>query len=196
MTAPKRTRLSPEDRRMQLLDCARTIIVERGLSSFTIDALAREAEVSIPLIYKYFETRLVILQELLKRDSKSFSNKTQLEMTDTMDYRDLVKLMVVANFEQFSSNNIVNILRDQPDVYAAIASDEKKSISTVGRFLIKMLIKQYGVDEPQAEHIVVLASGASQAAAARFNRFGGNRDALIEATVEFIFGGLDTFTSS
>ena len=54
MTTAKRTRLAPHHRRMQLLDCARSLIVDRGLSSFTMDALAKEAQVSHPLIYKYF----------------------------------------------------------------------------------------------------------------------------------------------
>lgn len=195
MTTPKRTRLSPEDRRMQLLDCARTIILDKGLSSFTIDALAREAEVSIPLIYKYFETRLIVLQQLLMRESTRFGSSIQGQINKDMDYRDLVRLLVEGNFEQFSSNNIVNILRDQPDVYQAIASTEKSGHNALGRFLVKMLLDQYDIPAVPAERLVVLASGASQAAAAHYNRYGGDREGMIEATVEFIFGGINTLRS-
>ena len=69
----KRVRLSPHDRRMQLLDCAGRIVLDDGLSKFTIDALAKEAQVSMPLIYKYFDTRIEILQALLSRESEQFS---------------------------------------------------------------------------------------------------------------------------
>ena len=49
-----RRRLSPADRRNQLLDSARDIIVQQGLSTLTMEQLATEAGVSNPLIYKYF----------------------------------------------------------------------------------------------------------------------------------------------
>jgi AcrR family transcriptional regulator len=145
---------------MQLLDCAQTIILERGLSSFTMEALAREAGVSNPLVYKYFATRLAILQELLLRETKRF-------------------------------NNIVYILRDQPDVFEAIAVDDRKQSGVMGRFLVQTLADQYTIDRKQAEQMVVLASGASQAAAAHYNRYGGDQAAMINDTVQFIFGGID-----
>ena len=65
MNQPVRRRLSPEDRRNQLLDCARQIILDHGLSTLTMERVAAEAKVSNPLIYKYFDTRLQMLQALL-----------------------------------------------------------------------------------------------------------------------------------
>jgi len=191
MTAVRRTRLSPHDRRMQLLDCAQTIILERGLSSFTMESLAREAGVSNPLVYKYFATRLAILQELLVRETKRFNTQLQEQVTQAQDYQELITLVVSANFEQFSNNNIVYILRDQPDVFEAIAVDGRKQSGVMGRFLVQTLADQYTIDRKQAEQMVVLASGASQAAAAHYNRYGGDQAAIINDTVQFIFGGID-----
>lgn len=192
MTISKRTRLAPHDRRMQLLDCACTIILDLGLSSLTMEALAREAHVSNPLIYKYFDTRRAVLQELLVRESKRFSTELEVQVTSAKDYRELVTWVVSGNFEQFSSNNIINILRDQPDIYEALAADDKKQRSVMARFLVKALADQFTVDRKQAEQLVVLASGASQAAAAHYNRFGGNKAEMIDSTVRFIFGGIDS----
>ena len=62
MSQPVRRRLSPENRRNQLLDCARQVILEHGLSTLTMERLATQAGVSLPLIYKYFDTRLQLLQ--------------------------------------------------------------------------------------------------------------------------------------
>ena len=191
MTAVRRTRLSPHDRRMQLLDCAQTIILERGLSSFTMESLAREAGVSNPLVYKYFDTRLAILQELLVRETKRFNTQLQAQVTEAQDYQELITLVVSVNFEQFSNNNIVYILRDQPDVFEAIAVDDRKQSGVMGRFLVQTLADQYTIDRKQAEQMVVLASGASQAAAAHYNRYGGDQAAMINDTVQFIFGGID-----
>jgi AcrR family transcriptional regulator len=190
MTVAKRTRLSPHDRRMQLLDCSRTLIQSRGLSSFTMEALAREAGVSNPLVYKYFDTRLAVLQELLARETKRFNAELQGQITDASDYRELVTVVVSTNFDQFSSNNVITILRDQPDVYAAVAEDDKKDRGRMARYLVRALADQYTLSLKQAEQLVVLASGASQAAAAHYNRFGGDRAEMIDDTVEFIFGGI------
>ena len=195
MTAVRRTRLSPHDRRMQLLDCAQTIILERGLSSFTMESLAREAGVSNPLVYKYFATRLAILQELLVRETKRFNTQLQAQVTQAQDYQELITLVVSVNFEQFSNNNIVYILRDQPDVFEAIAVDDRKQSGGMGRFLVQTLADQYTIDRKQAEQMVVLASGASQAAAAHYNRYGGDQAAMINDTVQFIFGGIDALLS-
>ena len=38
MSGKKRTRLSPEDRRNQLLDSARDLIQRQGISGFTMEA--------------------------------------------------------------------------------------------------------------------------------------------------------------
>jgi AcrR family transcriptional regulator len=73
MVVKKRTRLSAEDRRKHLLDCARDLIQESGVSGFTMEALATKADVSNPLVYKYFDTRLELLQELWTREYERFS---------------------------------------------------------------------------------------------------------------------------
>ena len=187
----RRTRLSPHDRRMQLLDCAQTIIQERGLSSFTMEALAREAGVSHPLVYKYFDTRLTVLQELLVCETERFNAQLRAQVTEAENYQELVTLVVSVNFEQFSSNNIVNILRDQPDVFEATAIDHRNQSGAMARFLVQTMADQYAIDRKQAEQMLVLASGASQAAAAHFNRYGGDRDSMINDAVQFIFGGID-----
>ena len=196
MSNTKRTRLSPHDRRMQLLDCACTIILDLGLSSFTMEALAREANVSNPLIYKYFDTRRAVLQQLLVRESKRFDSELESQVISAKDYHELVTLIVAGNFEQFSSNNIITILKDQPDIYQVLAVGDRKKRSVMGRFLVKSLADQFTVDHKKAEQLVVLASGASQAAAAHYDRFGGNKAEMIDSAVQFIFGGIDSLLPS
>jgi AcrR family transcriptional regulator len=47
MSGKKRTRLSPEARRDQLLDSARDLIQNQGFSGFTMEALASEAGLQV-----------------------------------------------------------------------------------------------------------------------------------------------------
>ena len=180
---------------MQLLDSAKTLILAKGLSSFTMESLAREAGVS-PLIYKYFDTRLSLLHALLERESSHFNRELREQVSQASDYHELVRLFVSANFTQFSTNNIVYILREQPDIFAAIAARDREEHRLTAKFLIKTLADEFPVTKAQAEQLVILASGASQTAAAHYNRYGGDRERMIADTVRFIYGGIHALADS
>ena len=91
---------------MQLLDSAKRLILAKGLSSFTMESLAREAGVSHPLIYKYFDTRLSLLHALLERESSHFNRELREQVSQASDYHELVRLFVSANFTQFSTKTV------------------------------------------------------------------------------------------
>lgn len=188
MAQSVRRRLSPEDRRNQLLDSAQTIIVKNGLSTMTMEMLATEAEVSNPLIYKYFDTRLQVLQELLVREYRAFRNSVTQRTENVDSYRDAVRGYVDINFRQFSGGDVLSILLGQADVRHVVEAEEK---SRYAPFFVNELAKEFKVRRRLAEKIVVLASGASIAAAKHFGKFGGNREAQIDQTVAFIFGGIE-----
>ena len=192
----KRTRLSPEDRRIQLLESAKALILSKGLSSFTMEGLAREAGVSQPLVYKYFDTRLTLLRELLQRESSQFDSQLREQVSKAKNYDDLLRLFVSANFVQFSSSNIVHVLREQPDVFSVIAENDRRQHRATAKFLVKTLADEFALTRQQAEQSVVLASGASQTAAAHYNRYGGDRDAMIANTVKFISSGIRALSNS
>ncbi|GAA1527652.1 TetR/AcrR family transcriptional regulator [Nocardioides humi] len=54
MTTPTRTRLSPDERRTQLLDLGVRLLATRSLDELSIDVLAEEAGISRGLMYHYF----------------------------------------------------------------------------------------------------------------------------------------------
>ena len=128
MTGKKRTRLSPHARRMQLLDCAGEIIQEHGLSNFTMESLAKHANVSNPLIYKYFDARLGILQELLQREFESYSKNFFAGIAAADTYEEIVTFVVTLNFEDARKGNILSILRNQPDIKTVIEKGEAKAL--------------------------------------------------------------------
>lgn len=189
----KRRRLSPEDRRNQLLDCAQHIIVNKGLSTFTMDLLATEAVVSNPLIYKYFDSRLQVLQQLLIREYEAFRKSITKSSETPGTYRDAVRGYVDINFRQFAGGDVLSVLLRQPDVREAIQDQERARNAP---FFIKEMAREYKISQKLAQKIVVLASGASIAAAEHFGRFGGNRERQIDQTVAFIFGGIEQLLDS
>ncbi|WP_300266440.1 TetR/AcrR family transcriptional regulator [Microbacterium sp.] len=56
MSAPRRNRLTPEERRMQLLATGVNFLADHTLDGLTMDELARRAGVSRALAFHYFES--------------------------------------------------------------------------------------------------------------------------------------------
>jgi AcrR family transcriptional regulator len=67
---PYAPRLPPPARREQLLDAALTVIDERGYRGLSIDAIARRADVSRPVVYDAFGGLTALMTALLAREEQ------------------------------------------------------------------------------------------------------------------------------
>lgn len=190
-TKRPRTRMAPDVRRAQLLDCAKVIIQQEGLTSLTMELVAEKAEVSNPLIYKYFGSRLALLQELYRRELNRYHREVQEQSEQTETLEDVIRLAVTLNFKEHAQGNILEILRSQVDVRTPSLNAEARARKNSGKVLRESLLSTYSMSERDAVRIIILASGASQSAAREFKRFGGSREEAIERTIKFIFGGID-----
>jgi AcrR family transcriptional regulator len=193
MNKPIRKRLSTEARCTQLLDVTRELILEHGLNSFTMELLARKAGVSNPLVYKYFSTRLVLLQSLLQREFDFFYGSLLARLNQTDDFVAVVHIFVSINFDQQSNGKILPILLNLADVAKILGTVGPKAQNKVGNILVDSIMKAYGVTRKQARVMAKIASGTSIAAAENFSVVGGNREQTIDSAVQFILGGLETF---
>lgn len=63
-------RLPPEQRREQLVDAALQVIVEKGYEGISVEAVAREAGVTRPVVYDHFPNLAHLLQELIAREER------------------------------------------------------------------------------------------------------------------------------
>ena len=193
MNKPIRKRLSTEARCTQLLDVTRELILEHELNSFTMELLARKAGVSNPLVYKYFSTRLVLLQSLLQREFDFFYGSLLTRLNQTDDFVAVVHIFVSINFDQESNGKILPILLNLADVAKVLGTVGPKAQNKVGNILVDSIMKAYGVTRKQARVMAKIASGTSIAAAENFSVVGGNREQTIDSAVQFILGGLETF---
>ena len=64
----KPTRLTGPQRREQILDVTKAMVGERGFHGISIDAVARRAEVSRPIVYGHFANMAGLLQALVERE--------------------------------------------------------------------------------------------------------------------------------
>ena len=193
MSGNKRTRLSPEGRRNQLLDTARDLLLKKGFSGFTMDTLAFEAGVSNPLIYKYFDTRLELLQGLWAREYESYALSVREELSVAENFEDVVRVFVNLNFKQLTLGGITHILGAQPELQEVTKERQKDNLHKTGQFLVATVKEMYHLTPSQAGHVISLASGASIEAARHYARYGGSRKKMVEGTVRFILNGLEAF---
>ncbi|MGA9860442.1 MAG: TetR/AcrR family transcriptional regulator [Solirubrobacteraceae bacterium] len=61
-------RMAPEQRRAQLIDAALSVIVEQGYEGVSIEAIARMAGVTRPVIYDHFPNLGALLEALIERE--------------------------------------------------------------------------------------------------------------------------------
>jgi AcrR family transcriptional regulator len=64
-----RTRLTAAERREQLLDATKAIVAEQGFHAVSIEAVARAAQISRPIVYHHFDGLERLLLALLDRET-------------------------------------------------------------------------------------------------------------------------------
>ncbi len=67
VTTTTRTRLTPDQRRTQLLDLGVSLLATRSLDELTIDVLAEEAGISRGLLYHYFGNKHEFREAVVRR---------------------------------------------------------------------------------------------------------------------------------
>jgi AcrR family transcriptional regulator len=75
-STPQRTRLSPEQRREQLLDLGVRLLAHRSLDELSIDLLAEEAGISRGLLYHYFGNKHAFHEAVVRRAADDLIEKT------------------------------------------------------------------------------------------------------------------------
>src|SRR5947208_15946234 len=83
-----KTRLSAADRREQLLDVTKEIAFERGFHAVSIEAVARAAGVSRPVVYNHFSDLPGLLEALVARESERALAQLEDVLPTTLDSRD------------------------------------------------------------------------------------------------------------
>jgi len=103
-----RTRLSPDQRRTQLLDLGVSLLATRSLDELTIDLLAEEAGISRGLLYHYFGTKHDFHEALVRRAIDDLVQQTAPPAGEDSLGRLLASVAVyvdyvVANYEGYAS---------------------------------------------------------------------------------------------
>ncbi|MDG1368084.1 MAG: TetR family transcriptional regulator [Acidimicrobiales bacterium] len=184
-------RLSPEHRRTQLLDVAKTIMERDGVGSCTIDRVSAEAQVTAQLVHKYFGTRTSLLHALFAREDDAYETEIARRLEAAQSFEDVVRLFVTANVDLLSPATAIGQLRGLPEFGAARAERERSSRASAQKVLTRSFRLEHRTTDHMMEFVLRLGSAASvEAATITAQRGNGERTAHIERTVRFILAGI------
>jgi AcrR family transcriptional regulator len=80
--------LSAEQRREQLLDATKAVVGEQGFHGVSIDAVAKRAGVSRPIVYSHFGDLGALLETMLERESESAQRQLAEVLPTQIDSKD------------------------------------------------------------------------------------------------------------
>jgi AcrR family transcriptional regulator len=148
-----RTRLSPEDRREQLLRVTSEIIATDGVDSVRIPYVAAAAGVTRPVVYKFFPNRHELIKAVLEDFRDNFAARTPniLETEEDADIAAIARAFIDAACDTISARGpggwqILRSAGHDPEI-SAISRDFRGQI--VQPWLIP-LRELTGVDDEEA----------------------------------------------
>jgi AcrR family transcriptional regulator len=92
--ALKQPRMTAEERREQLLDVTKRIVVASGFHAVSIEGVAREAGVSRPIVYGHFQDLAGLLEALIDRESGRALGQLESVLPSNLDEGDRVEQLV------------------------------------------------------------------------------------------------------
>ena len=154
MTAPegfKRTRLTPESRRSQILDEVAKLVINDGLSSFSMEAVARQCRISKALIYNYFPNRDLLLGALLQRAQNELRDRGMRTALQAKSFPELIRQTTRLYLEHTQERGaLIQALLSDPSVARMMEDENRKDRDQTIRYFVKEARHAYGLSLPIA----------------------------------------------
>ncbi|MET9214624.1 MULTISPECIES: TetR/AcrR family transcriptional regulator [unclassified Nocardia] len=166
-------RMAPEQRREQILDSALRLVLRDGYGAATMQAIAREAGVTRPVVYEFYPDRDELLHELIGREAEKALSVAVGLMPAVVAGRDLEALIGQA------LSSFLGVVAESPDTWRLIlmppaeAPEALRAFLHTGRVAVleqirtnfSLLPPPLGGRDADAELLAVVALAGSEAAA-------------------------------
>lgn len=197
MTAPappaarRRTRLSPQVRRDQILDAAARLILDLGLSAFGMERLARDAGISKGLLYAYFPSRDALLAALLGREQAELRDRGMSTALKATTFGEVIRRTTRLYLEQMRDRGaLIAPLLDDPSVAGLMEADNRAERDRTIRYFVRLTRREYGLSLPLAISAVDLLMAVTGRAGQRVAERSLGLDEAEETCARIIGGAL------
>lgn len=161
----ERRRLDPEVRKQMILDKAAVLVAAEGVAAATMDRIAREAGVSKPLVYAYFQNITSLLQELLLRDQRRLWEEQTTAVSEAGDFDDLVRRTTQTYLKHVERSGMhIQRLMNEPSVAEVFQENERQRRQRVVDFLVTEMTRTLKVPREIASLVIELSLGMTGAA--------------------------------
>ena len=130
--------LGPERRRPLVLDAALRLVAKQGATATTMDAIAREAGVTKPVVYDCYSSKRELMRALLRREGRRLGDHMSGSLPKAGPVED-VEATLAEGFRAF-----LGAVAAAPDSYRVIFMSELGSEQTVQR----LVERAPGADRP------------------------------------------------
>jgi len=185
----RRTRLSPEHRRRQLLDIAAAVIADEGTQAMTMERVAESAGVSKALVYRYFANRSALLLELYERESDTQPLANRIRGART--FEDRLRAITAPYFDAVERSGLLfHRLVGEKSIEEDVESFRRQTRTSVLRFWVTQL-RTEGLDRQQATAFATMFQAAVEAAGGLVARREVTRDVAEEQFYESALAALE-----
>jgi AcrR family transcriptional regulator len=184
-----RQRLNPDQRREQLLEHARRLIVERGMSACSLEEVAVQAGVSKALVYKYFPTRDALLKSLVAHEYEILLAHGAWTRPD-LSFAQALEQGTRDSFAYLQERGAIlrEILGDGPTGRALGREDRAERVRRTWYFADKVA-KTYGVSPRVALIGAVMTTNVPGVASGALTRNGFTPEEAARFWTIFVLGG-------
>jgi AcrR family transcriptional regulator len=191
MPAKRRAqRMSPDKRREQILDSAVALIVDRGLSSCTLEAVSVQARISKPLIYKYFLRLEDLLRALVEREYRYLRGQGLNVLPLDVPFEEIIRRSNLRAMEYlYERGPIMRLLASDRSIAGLVKRQDRDERTIIMDYFTKRCMDVYGFPEDVAAVCAAMTVNAPILSARALRRSGVSAQRAAEIWSEFTIGG-------
>jgi AcrR family transcriptional regulator len=160
-----RTRLSPADRRGQLMDTAVQIILAEDLAEVTLKRVAREAGISEAQAHNCFSGRADLLASLARRELIALEQRRQLQIARGDDNLTRVILSTLGYFhEAVERGPVLQILLRDPEVRHSLHDERRQAAESALEPILDSMASRYKMSRSLAYGSTVILTAITRRA--------------------------------
>ncbi len=157
---PITRRINPTVRKHMILDKAAVLIAAEGVSAATMERIGREAGVSKPLVYAYFQNVTNLLQELLLRDQQRLWELQTAAVSEAKNFEELIRFTTRTYLKHTEQNGMhIQRLMNEPSIAAVYLERENEGRERVAEFLAKEIAHTFNVPRDIAKLATEVSMG-------------------------------------
>ena len=187
---PRAKRMSPEQRRNQILDTATKVMLACGHSNCSLEEIAAEAGVSTPLIYKYFSRREELVSALLSRELGALKDHALTSRQHEKSVGSVARQTIDRALRYYDRRGpILAILARDSAVLDDARTSNNNTRSNTTEYFIERCVKDYELPLDIAMIAVSMVVNAPIHSMAYLKKRDVPLDTTIEVWQEFVAGG-------